>query len=605
MRLSRAPDLGAPRQMALVALAVSLIAAVILVGRDVSGLQYGLGDTDDAMRLFMVRNLAAGQGWWDQLQDRMQPPHGVYMHWSRLIDGGVAGLMGLFRLGLNPREAEMAGRIVWPMLWILPTGFAMLAISRRLAGGAAVFACAILMLTELTLYLQFRPGRIDHHGPQIAMAMLALAGAASGRVRGALLAGAASGLGIAIGLEALVFEVLVGGFFAVAFLMGRDDEGRRLRAYATSLGLSTLVFFLIQTPPWRWGVVACDAIGANLVGAIVVAAVGLVAATAVVAERDWRWRFGALAIAGLLAAAVYAGLDPNCLGGPFADVDARLKTFWLPHVQEIRPIPRVWRRDHDSVFSLVAPFLFGAAAFAWLARDRARRADLFFWLAGVAFVAAVVMGWSAIRMATYANWIAVPLIAAAVVDLCDRYLKGAMLAVAVGCCAATPVFSAEAASWLDKQLKPKPEGAAKPAPKPAVKGSARVARGDICFRNAQFAPLAKLPAGLVLSEIDMGPFVLANTPSSVLAAPYHRMNWGLVVSRAVMSTEAEAAEPKARALGVDYVLECRTHGRNADRSGMPANSLQKRLDRGEHPSWLEPVSTAGPLRLYRVRPAGA
>ena len=59
----------------------------------------------------------------------------------------------------------------------------------------------------------------------------------------------------------------------------------------------------------------------------------------------------------------------------------------------------------------------------------------------------------------------------------------------------------------------------------------------------------------------------------------------------------------ASSLGATYVLECPTHKGNSDRVGMKADSLQKRLDAGKPPSWLEPVSVNGPVRVYRVKPA--
>ena len=623
MQLSRTPDLAPWRRMLLAALAASVVAAVILAVKDGQHLDVALGDTDDAMRLFMVRALAAGQGWYDQKIVRLQPPYGVYMHWSRLIDGGLAGLLDLFRLALPPAAAEMAMRFIWPLLWIFPAALAAVAIARRLGGGAAVFACAILLAIDMPMFLQFRPGRIDHHNVQIALCMVAFAGAALGTVRGAALAGLATGLGMAIGLEALIFEVAVGAYFALRYPLGEDEDARSLQAYAAGLGLATVAFFLIQTPPWRWSVAACDAMAVNLVAGVAVAAGGLILAVALTAKADWRLRLAALAAVGVAAAAVYVGLDRNCLGGPFADVDARLKVFWLPNVQEIRPISRVWRTDHATVLSLIAPMLLGLIAWAWLARDPVRRRDGFLYLAGVLLLGASIAGWGAIRMAGYANWFAEPLIAAAVAILVERYARGAMLATAAAACVAVPMFTGAAAQGIDKQLKtlsakptPKTAAAAKPTPKAApVKAApakstpakpttpAIFVRGDRCFQLAAFAGLARQPAGIVLSEIDLGPFILAHTSSSALAAPYHRMSWGLVQARAALSTQAEAADVPTRKLGAAYVLECPTHARNADRVGMGADSLQKRLDAGKPPAWLEPLSTDGAVKVYRVKPA--
>jgi hypothetical protein len=596
MQLSRTPDLGPWRRMVPAAVAAAVIAMVILALREIQDLPYRLGDTDDAMRIVMMRSLLAGPGWF----------------------GGLALMDSVFRLALSPAAAELATRFTWPMLWIVPVAVASTTVARRLGGGAAVLACAILMAIDMPLFLQFRPGRVDHHNAQIAMCMLSLAGAAMRRTRGAALAGFATGLGIAIGLEALIFEVLVGAYFALRYLMGDEQDTRSLRAYAAALGLATVGFFLVQTPPWRWSVVACDAVAFNLVAAIAVASVGLVAAVALTRRHDWRVRLGALALVGAVTLALYVGLDRNCLGGPFADVDPQLKVFWLPNVQEIRPVTRVWRTDHDTVYTLLAPMLWGALAWAWLAWKGPRRQDGFLILAGACLLLGSVAGWNAIRMAGYANWFATPIIAAAVTALVERYGKGAMLITAAAACAAAPVFAGSAAQTVDKQVKiltakpakpaPKPPAGAapaKPVAKPAAKSTAHVVAGDRCFHIAAYADLAKQPAGLVLSEIDLGPFVLAHTPSSSMTAPYHRMSWGLIQARAALSLPADKAGDAARKLGATYVLECPPHGRNSDRVGMIADSLQKRLDRNQPPAWLEQVPSPSILRLYRVRPSAA
>src|SRR5579872_6829055 len=62
--------------------------------------------TDDAMRLAQVRDLLAGQSWYDLTQWRMNVPFGLPMHWSRLIDAPIAGLILLFRQFLAPQPAE-------------------------------------------------------------------------------------------------------------------------------------------------------------------------------------------------------------------------------------------------------------------------------------------------------------------------------------------------------------------------------------------------------------------------------------------------------------------------------------------------------------------
>ena len=70
-----------------VGLAFLLIALLLLVANvpAIAGMRFP--DPDDTLRLVQVRDLVAGQGWYDLRQHRVDAPHGgVPMHWSRLVD---------------------------------------------------------------------------------------------------------------------------------------------------------------------------------------------------------------------------------------------------------------------------------------------------------------------------------------------------------------------------------------------------------------------------------------------------------------------------------------------------------------------------------------
>src|SRR4051794_39267001 len=58
---------------------------------------FALGDTDDNMRMMQVRGLLHGQGWFDLRQHRMNVPYGANIHWSRLVDLPIGGLILLLR----------------------------------------------------------------------------------------------------------------------------------------------------------------------------------------------------------------------------------------------------------------------------------------------------------------------------------------------------------------------------------------------------------------------------------------------------------------------------------------------------------------------------
>ncbi len=623
MQVPKTPDLGAPRAIALTALVVSVAIAAFLGFSDWRSLAVSLGDTDDATRLVMVRSLLHGQGWWDQHVMRFQPPVGVYMHWSRLLDGAIAAVDWLLHQLLPGPTAETVTRFLWPLLLIFPGALAVLMVARRLGrdrtdqalmGGAAVFSAAVVLVLDLPLYTaQFHPGRIDHHNVQMVLCLLSLAGASLSRrkITGAILAGAATGLGVAIGLEALIFEAAIGAAFAIGFLIDRHER-RAASAYGLTLAGVMLAAFAIQTPPWRWSVVACDALALNLVGGLTAAGLGLAVIARFSADRP-RWvRLTALAILGVVTAGVYLGLDPDCRHGFFADIDPRIRPIWLNYVNEVRPIQWFWSHDQALAVTVGAPWVVGVIAWIGLGLKRARRTQMF-WLIGVLLAMAIAAGATAVRMSGYAEWFAAPLTAAAVLIPARRYAAGGVLTVLLAAAAGTPSIAGGLASQVDKLIVHKPAPKASPQTARAKTANAKSAPAkpapkDHCFETSAYkAFAAATPPGLVLSEIDLGPFILAHTDNSALAAPYHRMGWGIMKAHALLAAPADhGAEALFRQAGVSYVLECRFHAHHGDRSDMTRDSLQKRLDAGAPPAWLQPLSPqAAPLQAYRVAPKTA
>jgi hypothetical protein len=613
-RIPDLPDLTPRRRLVLLALVVTLVVAAMLGARDGHDLRFAYGDTDDAMRLVLARQLLNGRGWWDQRELVLQPPVGVYMHWSRLLDGGIAGMERVFSWFLSWRDAETATRFLWPLMWIFPAVGASLVIARRLgertpAVSWAIGIAAVILAAHLPLYNQFRPGRVDHHDAQMVFFLLAFAGAVQPVRRrwGAALAGVATGLGCAIGLEALVFQALIGAAIALRFVFAAEEE-QSLDGYGAGLVIAILAAFLIQTPPTRWLTPACDALAWNLVVGIVVAGLGLIGAARLTRTRGPWVRLLALGVVGIAAGAAYLGLDHNCIHGPFADVDPRIKPFWLNYVQEVSPLPRLFKRHPDDAVAVAAPVVLGFLAWLWLGRTQARRSDAAWRLSGGLLLITGAAGYTMVRAAGYAAWVAVPLIAAAAADLAWRYRRLGALAPLVAAIivlplGATGVALAAGRLWTQALQVVTHAPPAQPAPKSPE---------DLCFNSSSYRDLAAArPVGLAMGDIDFGPFVLALTPHSTLSAPYHRMNWGIMAARGVLIADADdagpnGAEAKARALGVGYVLECKAHKGNADRSGIAYGSLQAMLDRGDWPDWLELISDEkAPVQVFRVLPVEA
>jgi hypothetical protein len=570
----------------------ALLGAPALAG----GLADKLGDTDDALRLVLVRDLVQGHsGWYAQHFTRLQPPFGMDLHWSRLVDGGIAAVELFFRLFLAPAKAEYVTRVAWPLLWIGPAVGATIFIARRLRGDNAAFACAAFLAVNYILFWQWSPGRIDHHDLQMTAALCALAGAVAGGRRGACLAGLATAGGLAVGIEALIFLGLVGAFFAVRFALDPTAHVRPARAYAAALLVGLVVLYLAQTPPAWWGVARCDMLGVNLVAAAGVACLGLLAATCLPATARVTARFAALGAVGIAAAGVYLCLEPACVHGPFAFSDPRIKPIWLSKVGEMQPILTQVRQFRANAVGDLVMMVLGLAAWLWLGRRRPQRSSA--WLiVGGSFLAAAIAGAEAVRLAGYSSLFAAALLAAACADIAARF-RWSGHALAVGFAVAlSPSWPAAAVTGpaspaADNQ-------AAKPASKLALKSP------PSCTAPSAYAVLAKLAPGVVLNEIDLGPYILATTPHAAMAGPYHRADWGILAADAALAAPPGQDERAVRRLHVDYVVDCRNNTWYPRRKEIGPQSLQVRLDRGQTPTWLEPLSRPDEaLQVYRVRRA--
>src|ERR1700722_16155786 len=75
-----------------------------------------LPDTDDYMYLNQVLDWMKGQGWYDNIQHRLNPPAGVPIHFSRLAQLPMAGIIFILELlGLGPKGAGTLMAVFYPL----------------------------------------------------------------------------------------------------------------------------------------------------------------------------------------------------------------------------------------------------------------------------------------------------------------------------------------------------------------------------------------------------------------------------------------------------------------------------------------------------------
>jgi hypothetical protein len=570
-----------------------LVIAIDLVARHWAGTALTLSDTDDAMRLAEVHDFLHGQGWFDLHQARLDPPAGYDSHWSRLIDVGLAGLYLLFRQFVDGALAERLMRVVWPLLWLVPVMIGAAAAAWRLAGRDAAVVTLLLSVVGLPAFQQFLPGRIDHHNVQIALAVATLAATAwSDRSRAAAwAAGALTGLALAIGLENLVFVALCGVAVVLRYAVDRA-AAPALARYGVALAASTAVAFLVIVGPDRWGRTECDAIAINWAAPVVIAGVLMAIAGARVASGGIGHRVAAAAVIAAAAGLAFVLIEPRCLAGPYAMVDPQLRAIWLSHIAEMQPLTLIARHEPDVAAALVTFPAAAAIAVLALACVPALRRDFAFLVMALALIIACVLTVSIAKMSMYAMWLGMPLVAALALRLFALLRLKNLVARAFTAMLLTPtVLSGFAIATVHA------------AGHPAI-GETDTRAIEGCFTTASYAQLARLPRGLIATDTDYGSFVLALTPQSVVAAPYHRLADGIMAAHRIFASPPDAARTILQRRGATYVVTCGKHMPPGMSAQERDASLAGELSTGAVPGWLTPVPAepGDVFHVYRMKP---
>lgn len=568
---------------------VVFIWAVFALATGVSALPTVLDQlsTDDAMRLVEVRDWLAGQGWFDLVQRRLNPPDGVLMHWSRVIDLPIAAMLAGLRLVASEDLATRLTLTVWPLLLLLPTLLAAASACRTLAGPSAAVLGAFMMIMSPGVTSRFMPGSIDHHGAQIALALILLACAI--RIDRSAWAGVGGGLAAAImtaiGIETTAHVAVAAAMIALRWAVSGDEKvARGAGVFGLSFASFSIVAAAALLGPDGWSAPVCDAFGLGHIVAATTGGAGLYLATRF-AHGGTTARLSALALLGVAVVAALAATAPNCLGSPFAAFPDRLMTEWIAHVQEAQGFIASSVEAPTSSLAIGLPLLAILVTLVWAASNaRDERRWPVWTAAAMAGVAFAVTCWQ-IRGASLAFAIGGTLLPIAVVAAARSggRLRGGL--AFVGLCP-----SVLALSGL---------GVASLAGLPTIE--AETSASKTCTTQ-DYAAFARLPQGLALNTIDTGPFILAFTPHSAVAAPYHRNVDGLLASLDAFDGGQESARAVAISRKVAYVVGCATDGGLRPAAAKRSDGFAAALLAGRGPAWLEPVdlgSRSG-LRVWRV-----
>jgi hypothetical protein len=551
---------------------------------------FNLADTDDNMRMSQVRALLGGQDWYDLRQHRMNAPEGLNIHWSRLVDLPLAGLILLLKPLVGGMWAERSAVAIAPLLPLLVMFYGLALTARRLIAPAAYVLVFLAMFFAGSTNGMFMPTRIDHHGWQLALLALSVAGIADpNKTRGGLTLGLATAASLAIGLELLIY-LAIGGVAMTLFWVHDRDEAERLRAYAVALGGGTAAAFLVFASNDNWRAV-CDALSPVWLSDALVGG-ALLFALAWVSPPDWKRRLLLGIGAGALIALFHAFMWPHCLQR-LEGVSPEVEQLWLSHVREARP---VWRHGWRIAPLIVALPITGAIGWAfmiWLRRkdpEQLRRAAAAF---APGLVAALLLLWQT-RTGPAAQMLSTVGAAAVLTLVVPRVWRATNGVVRVLAVTVVVILGAGAAVPFAFNLFP---------PEVPTKRMQTIGKANrLCNSLWGLKPIAQQPRGMVFTFVDLGPRVITVTHHNAVTGPYHRNGEQIGDVMNAFRGSPEEARRIMQKYHADYLLTCPNSSTTTIFMSEVPKGFYGQLSRGQVPSWLQPVPlpSDSPSRMWRV-----
>ncbi len=562
-----------------------------------------LSDTDDNMRLMQVRAWMSGQGWYDLRQYRLNPPGGLDIHWSRLVDLPIAGLILLFKPFAGPVWAERLAVGIAPLL---PMGVAMAALAvtvRRLVAPLAWPLAVVFLLGCSSTLLMFMPERIDHHGWQLACLAWTVAGLADPkRARGGAVVGFSSAYSLTIGLELLPYCAMAGGIVALRWVWDRA-EARRLTVYGATLAGASAIGFVAFASNTNYAM-RCDALTPVWLSAVVAGGAFLVL-LAWISPKAWPVRLVLTLIAGGVLAAAFATLFPQCLGRP-EGVSEELARTWLNNVREAKPLYTMPGRTILLIVTGPIIGLFGAILATWRAR---RSANFVGWAVTTLFTAfAVAMLFWQIRSGPAAQLLAVPGTVALAWVVIPWFLSRKSAAARVlGTAGLVSVLLLGnlAVDQVGKLLSMLPDRglAAHVRIKPQDARTKQVLRaGARCASLPALQALNRIPAAVMFTHVDLGPRLIVATHHDGITGPYHRNGDAILDVHHAFQGDPENFRTIARRHGATYLLTCPNMAETTVYRARSPGGFYDLLAHGKVPGWLTPVPLpkGSPLKLWRI-----
>ncbi len=552
-------------------------------------------DPDDQLRFVQLRDFLAGQSWFDNTQYRINPPDGAPMHWSRLIELPLALVVLIIKPFFGQAVAEMVAGSLIPLIALGLTAAMAGKIAVRLGGIAPGAVAFLLTMLSATLLPQFRPMRIDHHGWQITLSMLALWTMFwPDKKRAGIVLGISLATWLHISLEGLpaaaAFFLLLGWRWIVD-----KAHGQRLFWTITTFALATPALFFGTQPLWLNALPYCDSISPPYLAAIGLAAAVMVPAIALKPDNRL-WRLAMAALAGFAALSSILLIAPQCSRGAFGTLDPLVRDYWYMYINEGLPM---WHQDWQIITFVMAPPLCGLLALRYLNSDNRQEEKGDRLTAAYFLIYALIISLLVFRTVTVATVFAIPLIAVWIVQLFAQYRKCEIplkrvsyVALMIGL-VIPGILASQAVSAVEKIVaKPVASKAQKNDEEPSLDG---------CSGVASITALNALPPSRLIAPFDIGPRILMNTPHMILATGHHRNEKAMHDHIEIFRSKPDTSRTFIEKHDIAYVVACPEEPELFNYRKKNPEGLWGTLYNKRPPNWLRRMPDMGKgIQVWRV-----
>jgi len=566
-----------------------------------SAIMHGrLIDPDDTMYALQSAELLDGQGWYDRIEHRINPPDGVPFHFARLMELPYAATIGALTPLTGRADALLVTSALWPPIFLLGLLFIYRKQARLFLPKKWIGLTAFICMLAQGLLFDFMPGHIDHHGFVALLVNLCLCFVLSmlacpRKIKPAIAAGVTMAFVLSIALEVLPWLLAFSAFIGIWACL-KPERAKPALAYSAVLSLGGLL--LLPTYRTPSDLFTADLITFSSVYIVLLLGITLCFGTVWLLRKkhDATQRVAIAGIFAAVAGALFLYAFPQLLQGPYGALDSRLIDLML-NIKEA--IPLIDRTSAASLFVGFLPWpLLALGVCAWQLRVcRCRLRQLWLLIAVMQLLALVLALFYESRYVPYAQLFGIIPLA----FLLWRLTRRATPLRAVACVAVALFYPIGTMAFVYNM--------------PALNAVLypMMSYTPDCDVSAAARALERPPYNtgapkLILNAMNQGPDLLLETRHTVLSAPFGDIDGNLDALNFFRADNAQAAEQIIRRRKADFVLLCR----NVDRGYLLADPLSlntalphpfiKMLLTGDLPNWLSPVMLDEPsdILLFHV-----